>query len=250
MRMRLIVGVVMLFILLPGAFAQGPGGFSCDRACLENYLDRYLDAMMANDPSLELFTRDCKFTENAAPNSSGGGIRCIYGRLTLTDCTFNLNTAFEEGGAVATDYNSVTLANCTFTSNSATRGGAMNNSHFGATATNCVFIGNSAKRGGAIDGYDFPLYGGDPLTLDNCTFTGNSAVEDGGAVCNEKDGDVTLTNCGDVMLYCLVKDLITHEALINGPLPPGETVGASGSSVQVESPYSSAASWKASRALS
>jgi hypothetical protein len=37
---------------------------SCDRACLENYLDRYLDAMMANDPSLELFTRDCKFTEN------------------------------------------------------------------------------------------------------------------------------------------------------------------------------------------
>jgi hypothetical protein len=72
MRMRLIVGVVMLFILLPGAFAQGPGGFSCDRACLENYLDRYLDAMMANDPSLELFTRDCKFTENGVQLPLGG----------------------------------------------------------------------------------------------------------------------------------------------------------------------------------
>jgi len=41
--------------------------------------------------------------------------------------------------------------------------------------------------------------------------------------------EVTLTNCGEVMLYCNVKDLITHEILINGPLPPGQTVRASGS---------------------
>jgi hypothetical protein len=72
MRMRLIVGVVMLFILLPGAFAQGLGGVACDRTCLENYLDRYLDAMQANDPSLELFTRDCKFTENGVRLPLGG----------------------------------------------------------------------------------------------------------------------------------------------------------------------------------
>ena len=37
---------------------------SCDRACLENYMDMYLDAMKDNNPSLDLFTRDCKFTEN------------------------------------------------------------------------------------------------------------------------------------------------------------------------------------------
>ena len=48
------------------------GGVACDRTCLENYLDRYLDAMQANDPSLELFTRDCKFTENGVQLPLGG----------------------------------------------------------------------------------------------------------------------------------------------------------------------------------
>jgi hypothetical protein len=36
----------------------------CDRACLEGYVDRYLDAMLANDVSPKLFARDVKFTEN------------------------------------------------------------------------------------------------------------------------------------------------------------------------------------------
>jgi hypothetical protein len=36
----------------------------CDRACLEGYVDKYLDAMLANDVSPKLFARDVKFTEN------------------------------------------------------------------------------------------------------------------------------------------------------------------------------------------
>jgi hypothetical protein len=36
----------------------------CDRTCLEGYVDRYLDAMLANDVSPKLFARDVKFTEN------------------------------------------------------------------------------------------------------------------------------------------------------------------------------------------
>ena len=71
MRMKLIVVAVVLF-LLPGAFAQNAGKAACDRACLENYVNRYLDAMEANDPSLELFTRDCKFTENGIRLPLGG----------------------------------------------------------------------------------------------------------------------------------------------------------------------------------
>jgi hypothetical protein len=46
--------------------------FSCDMACLENYIDRYLDAMMANDPSPELFTKECIFTENGVRLPLGG----------------------------------------------------------------------------------------------------------------------------------------------------------------------------------
>jgi hypothetical protein len=63
MRTRLLVAAAILF-LVPAAFAQQAGKVSCDRACLEKYIDRYLDAMLAHDPSLTLFSRECKFTEN------------------------------------------------------------------------------------------------------------------------------------------------------------------------------------------
>jgi hypothetical protein len=63
MRNR-ILAIIVLSILLPRlAPAQSVKG-GCDRACLENYVDRYLDAMLKKDPSLTLFSRDCKFTEN------------------------------------------------------------------------------------------------------------------------------------------------------------------------------------------
>jgi hypothetical protein len=71
MRMRLLVIAVMM-LLATGAFAQNAAKSACDRACLENYLDQYLDAMMADDPNLELFARDCRFTENGVQLPLGG----------------------------------------------------------------------------------------------------------------------------------------------------------------------------------
>src|SRR5512145_849176 len=63
MRNR-ILAIIVLSLLLP-VLAQAQGAKSvCDRACLEKYVDRYMDAMLKHDPSLELFSRDCKFTEN------------------------------------------------------------------------------------------------------------------------------------------------------------------------------------------
>jgi len=41
--------------------------------------------------------------------------------------------------------------------------------------------------------------------------------------------EVTISNCGNMIIYCNVKDLITREIVINGPVSPGETVGVSGS---------------------
>jgi hypothetical protein len=65
MHIRLLA-MVLISVLFP-SFAQAQEDNSpCDRACLENYVDRYMDAMLENDPSLELFSRDCKFTENGA----------------------------------------------------------------------------------------------------------------------------------------------------------------------------------------
>ncbi len=46
------------------ALAQPGAKPACDRACLQQYADRYLDAMLANDVRADLFARDVKFTEN------------------------------------------------------------------------------------------------------------------------------------------------------------------------------------------
>src|SRR5438477_11907968 len=43
--------------------AQGGSG-TCDRACLEGFVDKYLDAVIAHDPKLLPLARNVKFTEN------------------------------------------------------------------------------------------------------------------------------------------------------------------------------------------
>jgi hypothetical protein len=55
---------VCLLVASSAAPAQPRVTPPCDRACLEGYVDRYLDAMLANDVSPKLFSRDVKFTEN------------------------------------------------------------------------------------------------------------------------------------------------------------------------------------------
>jgi hypothetical protein len=59
-----IIAVFFVLVLLPAVVAIGGEKNVCDRACLERYIDRYMDAMLNNDPSLDLFSRDCMFTEN------------------------------------------------------------------------------------------------------------------------------------------------------------------------------------------
>ncbi|MDM7995911.1 MAG: hypothetical protein QUT30_09545 [Acidobacteriota bacterium] len=63
MPKKLFIAVVF-FALLPAVFAQPAPKVTCDRACLENYIDRYLDAMLAHKVSPDLFSRNCRFTEN------------------------------------------------------------------------------------------------------------------------------------------------------------------------------------------
>jgi hypothetical protein len=74
MRMRLFIMVAIFMALLPAAFAQ-KGKPACDRACLEGYVDKYMDAMLAHDPNPELFAKNIKFTEN--------GVRLPFGNEGL-----------------------------------------------------------------------------------------------------------------------------------------------------------------------
>jgi hypothetical protein len=63
MRMKLFVAAIFL-TMLPAAFAQTEAKPTCDRVCLEKYIDHYLDAMLAHKAGPELFAKNCRFTEN------------------------------------------------------------------------------------------------------------------------------------------------------------------------------------------
>ncbi len=71
MRKRFIL-ILAVLSLLTVTFTGNVTAKECDRACLENYIDRYMNAMLNNDPSLDLFTPDCKFTENGVRLPLGG----------------------------------------------------------------------------------------------------------------------------------------------------------------------------------
>jgi hypothetical protein len=50
-----------LFVL---SWVARAGAQTCDRACLEGFVDRYLDALIAHDPKMVPLARDVRFTEN------------------------------------------------------------------------------------------------------------------------------------------------------------------------------------------
>ena len=63
MRIGLVGCLLAALATLP-ALAQSTAPVACDRACLNGFVDRYLDAMQAHAVSPELFARETKFTEN------------------------------------------------------------------------------------------------------------------------------------------------------------------------------------------
>ena len=64
MRMKLMALVIVMSLTV-AAMAQPPViKPACDRACLEGYIDKYLDAMLAHKVSPDLFDKNVRFTEN------------------------------------------------------------------------------------------------------------------------------------------------------------------------------------------
>jgi hypothetical protein len=54
--------------------AGAAAGVSCDRACLDGFVDRYLNALAANDPSRLPVTANVKFTEDGQRLNLGDGL--------------------------------------------------------------------------------------------------------------------------------------------------------------------------------
>jgi len=124
----------------------------------------------------------CIFTENAAPNGTGGAIYNPGSPLDVSNCTFSRNTSngFGLGGAICGSPNvAVTMTDCIFTANSAHDGGGVY-ADGPLTLLRCIFTGNSIPT----DGIAGALFNEYPTLITGCTFTGNSTGDggEGGAI--------------------------------------------------------------------
>lgn len=66
---RLVLQGVAIAILLTCSYLQAQ---ECDRSCLENWVDTYLEAMREGNVSNQFFSREAKFTENGVRLPLGG----------------------------------------------------------------------------------------------------------------------------------------------------------------------------------
>ena len=91
-KIALLVGLVLL--VSSPVFAQG---IACDRACLENTVDQFLDAFVKHDPKLVPLTRTVKFTENGQRLAVGDG----SWRTMIGKGTYRLFVSDPQAGQVA-----------------------------------------------------------------------------------------------------------------------------------------------------
>ncbi len=152
---------------------------------------------------------NCSFISNSVNSGYGGGIYDETAYLTLSNCTFESNSAYNGGGGIYNDVSTQEITNCLFISNSANNGdyggGIYNDENTNSIISGCSFTLNTAEAGGGIyEGYytfssisgcafvsngaesssgdGGGLYDGyfSTLTLESCAFTSNSAFGGGG----------------------------------------------------------------------
>ena len=86
MRTKLFaVALIVLVVITVVSCGQQPSSQSpateepvakkqCDRACLEGYVDQYMEAMLTHEPNPALFAKGCRFTENGVQLPLGEGL--------------------------------------------------------------------------------------------------------------------------------------------------------------------------------
>jgi hypothetical protein len=127
----------------------------------------------------------------------GGAIYNIGGTATITNSTFANNTATNGLGGAIDNAGALAVTNSTFTGGDAFQGGAIDNKSGGSlVVTNSSFSLNVAIMGGAIfNDATATVYGS---TIANNTAVSGSTTSvtsfDGGAIANDLNGVMTLTN--------------------------------------------------------
>ncbi len=130
----------------------------------------------------------------------GGGIYNNGGTLNVTDSLFTANNAISdpyvvgngEGGAIYSQ-GILTLTNTTFDGNTASRGGALSCMGGIIAVTDSTYVSNNALSDVGGDGG--AIYENCHLTILNSTFAANTAAHYGGAILSDNDiNPVEVTN--------------------------------------------------------
>ncbi|MCP4707259.1 MAG: hypothetical protein GY869_01425, partial [Planctomycetes bacterium] len=128
---------------------------------------------------------------NSADTGGGGGVYNYLSDSSVTNCTFNSNSAGRwgegwGGGGISNYLSDSSVTSCTFSSNSAGRrgGGGISNYLSDPSVTSCTFSSNFAEMGGGMSN----LENSSP-TVKNCIFWGNIVDPE----CNMADDE-----CNDV----------------------------------------------------
>jgi hypothetical protein len=93
--MVVVAGMLAAAMAASAARAQG-GSAACDRACLEGFVDKYLDAVIAHDPKLLPLTRNVRFTENGVRLEIGDS----HWKTVIGKGTYRLFVTDAEAGQV------------------------------------------------------------------------------------------------------------------------------------------------------
>lgn len=142
----------------------------------------------------DITVENCTFEDNDAFDFKGGGIYGYSGSLTITDCNFISNSGFFSAGGVSAEYYcDLTMTDCVVSKNSAQIGAGVDiYDNCNAALTNCQVTSNSAESYAAgIKSTKNCI-----VTMTACTITDNSAeLEYGGGVVNSKFSNMLMTNC-------------------------------------------------------
>ena len=96
--MKKSFSILSIGLLIAGALAgQGKSGAACDRACLENFVDQYMDALTAHDPMKLPMSPRVKNTEDGVRLVPGDG----FWRTALAKGSYRLFVTDTETGQVA-----------------------------------------------------------------------------------------------------------------------------------------------------
>ncbi len=96
MRKRAIGGVGVLLLVALGVGRQAQAAEPCDRACLEGFVNQYLDALAAHDSSKLPLTENARYTENGQTLKLNDG---MWGpRVTLAKQAVELDLCWRNYG--------------------------------------------------------------------------------------------------------------------------------------------------------